>query len=123
VKFLVDAQLPRRCALWLTSQGHDAAHTLDLPQANRTGDHDIAAISDTQQRIVITKDSDFLDLHYLRGSPQRVLFLSFGNITNARLLELFDQNLAEIEAAFGQSNIVEFSLELVTAWESPHPKR
>jgi len=50
VKFLVDAQLPRRCAHWLTSQGHDAVHTLDLPQANQTGDHDIATISDTDQR-------------------------------------------------------------------------
>jgi len=122
VKFLVDAQLPRRCAHWLTSQGHDAVHTLDLAQANRTGDHEIAAFSDIHQRIVITKDSDFLDLHYLKGSPERVLYLSFGNITNARLLELFAQNLSEIETAFTQSNIVEFSSELVTAWESPHPQ-
>ena len=30
MKFLVDAQLPRRIALWLCEQGHDALHTLDL---------------------------------------------------------------------------------------------
>ncbi len=31
MKFLVDAQLPRRFATWLTDAGHDALHTLDLP--------------------------------------------------------------------------------------------
>jgi predicted nuclease of predicted toxin-antitoxin system len=31
MKFIVDAQLPRKLALWLQSQGFDALHTLDLP--------------------------------------------------------------------------------------------
>lgn len=36
MKFLVDAQLPKRFAQWLTHHGHDALHTLDLPLGNRT---------------------------------------------------------------------------------------
>lgn len=32
MKFLIDAQLPRRMALWLGETGHDAKHTLDLPK-------------------------------------------------------------------------------------------
>ena len=31
MKFLVDAQLPRRFANWLNEAGQDALHTLDLP--------------------------------------------------------------------------------------------
>jgi len=31
MKFLIDAQLPRRFVIWLTEAGHDALHTLDLP--------------------------------------------------------------------------------------------
>jgi len=38
MKFLVDAQLPRRLAYRLQDAGHDAVHTLDLPLANRTPD-------------------------------------------------------------------------------------
>jgi len=34
VKFLGDAQLPRRLALWLQQRGHDVIHTLDLAQQN-----------------------------------------------------------------------------------------
>ena len=38
MKFLVDAQLPRRLARWLHAEGHEAIHTSDLPEANQTGD-------------------------------------------------------------------------------------
>ena len=31
MKFLIDAQLPRRFCSWLVAAGHDATHTLDLP--------------------------------------------------------------------------------------------
>lgn len=38
MKFLVDAQLPRRLAGRLREAGHEAIHTLDLPLGNRTTD-------------------------------------------------------------------------------------
>jgi len=50
VKFLVDAQLPRRVAAWLTSRGHDAMHTLDLPRRNLSSDADACAIADSENR-------------------------------------------------------------------------
>lgn len=31
MRFLVDAQLPRRLAVQLTALGHESVHTLDLP--------------------------------------------------------------------------------------------
>jgi len=45
MKFLVDAQLPRRLAVRLTKAGHDALHTLDLPNGNRTTDAEILQIA------------------------------------------------------------------------------
>ncbi len=38
MKFLVDAQLPRRLSRSLTALNHDAIHTLDLPRHNLTPD-------------------------------------------------------------------------------------
>ncbi len=32
MKFIIDAQLPRRLAHFLQNLGYDAIHTLDLPQ-------------------------------------------------------------------------------------------
>ena len=39
MKFLVDAQLPRRIVRELAAHGHDTVHTSDLPAANRTQDY------------------------------------------------------------------------------------
>ncbi|MCB1127210.1 MAG: DUF5615 family PIN-like protein [Verrucomicrobiae bacterium] len=43
MRFLVDAQLPRRLAVWLQERGHEAIHTLDLAQQNRTADSSLLA--------------------------------------------------------------------------------
>lgn len=59
MKFLVNAHLPRHLVQLLKDKGHDAIHTRDLPQANRTLDSEIRAISLREQRILITKDADF----------------------------------------------------------------
>ena len=61
VKFLVDAQLPARLALRLRELGHDAVLTLELPRRNQTSVPEINELSIQEQRVVITKDSDFVD--------------------------------------------------------------
>lgn len=72
MNFLVDAQLPSRLALFLNAAGHDALHTSELPEGNRTPDAGIAELADAQNRIVLTKDRDFRDGYLLRGSPTRL---------------------------------------------------
>ena len=62
MKFFVDANLPFKLALNLRDRGFDALHTDDLPDKERTTDKEIRKFAIDQDRIVITKDSDFLDL-------------------------------------------------------------
>jgi hypothetical protein len=69
VKFLVDAQLPRRAVGWLAAAGCDAVHTLDLPNGNRTTDVEIIDTADREQRVVVTKDADFVDSHIPSRCP------------------------------------------------------
>ncbi len=61
MNFLVDAQLPQRLANQLRAVGHDVVHTLDLPNRNRTTDDEINRIAEREQRIVVTKDADFVN--------------------------------------------------------------
>ena len=114
MKFLVDAQLPARLARQLTNAGHDAVHTLTLPNQNRTTDDDLSRIADTDDRIVISKDNDFRASHLLRGTPRRLLIVSTGNITNRDLLALFEHHLDAITSAFETANLVELSPEHLT---------
>lgn len=83
MKFIVDAQLPRSLSITICQQGYDSIHTLDLHQQNRTKDSDIIAISTAQQRVVITKDSDFLNSFLLKKEPSKLIIVRTGNITNS----------------------------------------
>ena len=109
MKFLVDAQLPRRLARWLQGAGHDALHTLELPDGNRTTDAEINAHAAQDSRIVVTKDADFVNSHLLHGLPPRLLVISTGNITNDRLEALFAARLAAVVTAFQTCEYVELT--------------
>lgn len=89
MNFLVDAQLPRRAAGWLTAAGCNAVHTLDLPDGNRTTDTQLLDLADREDRVLVTKDADFVDSHLLRGRPARLMLISTGNISNRDLETLF----------------------------------
>ena len=85
MKFLIDAQLPRRIASWLNGAGCDAIHTLELPDGNLTTDAQVIETADRDERAIVTKDSDFVDSHLLQGRPAKMLLISTGNITNRDL--------------------------------------
>ncbi len=78
MKFLVDAQLPVRLCDFLNRREHDALHVSALPNGNRSSDASIAELADAQDRIVVTKDSDFRYSHLTNNSPRRLLIVATG---------------------------------------------
>jgi predicted nuclease of predicted toxin-antitoxin system len=115
VKFLVDAQLPARLARFLNDVGHDATHTSELSEGNRSPDSEIAKLTDSQGRVVVTKDRDFRDGHLLAGSPQRLLVVRTGNISNSDLLALFEAHLGAMVNALDESDFVELHTTVFVA--------
>lgn len=113
MKFLVDAQLPYRLKDWLLAKGFDAIHTIDLPAQNTSSDMDIVQVADSEDRIVISKDSDFLKLHVLRKKPAQLLMITTGNIINQQLLSLFERNFETILLMFESYAVVEINNSFV----------
>jgi predicted nuclease of predicted toxin-antitoxin system len=113
MKFLVDAQLPRRLARCLRREGFEVLHTLDLPLRNRTPDSILSDFSVRDQYILVTKDEDFVSSFHLQRRPSKLLLVSTGNITNAELQVLFLASLAEIVAGFEQFDFLEINREAV----------
>jgi predicted nuclease of predicted toxin-antitoxin system len=109
MNFLIDAQLPRRLARFLRDRGHDVLHTRDLTRGNRTGDSEINTISLQDQRIVVTKDADFVNSFTLHGIPYKLLLVSTGNIANDDLLDIFTRNIVAIETAFSTASSIEIN--------------
>ena len=114
MKFLIDAQLPRRLSHQIAQQGYDTIHTLDLPGGNRTPDIEIIRLAVKQERIVVTKDSDFVASYLLHGVPPKLLLVSTGNITNNELCELFNTTLVALDHAFANHTFVELSQKIIT---------
>jgi predicted nuclease of predicted toxin-antitoxin system len=109
MKFLLDAQLPRRLAVRLRAAGHDAIHTLDLPLGNRTPDNVINEISLDESRVVVTKDADFVNSFIVSRKPYKLLLISTGNIKNEELNSLLMDNLKRLGEAFTSHDFVEIS--------------
>ena len=117
MRFLVDAQLPRRLAVWLCEQGHDAIHTMDLPARNATSDAEVINCAERDQRIVVTKDADFVESFLVSGRTPLLWLISTGNIGNSELESLIRANLPALVGAFHTARFVELSRDVMTVRE------
>jgi predicted nuclease of predicted toxin-antitoxin system len=107
MKLLIDAQLPRRMVSWLSSAGCDAVHSLDLPDGNRTTDAQIIACADQEQRVVVSKDADFVNEHVLHSRPAKLLLISTGNIGNRDLEALMVPLIPQLIREFQLNSFLE----------------
>lgn len=107
MKFIVDAQLPRRLAGLLTTANREAIHTLDLPRRTRTPDDELLEICARENRVLISKGLEFANSFLIRGHPSRLLLISTGNIENKELESLFRTHLSTITEAFDSCAFVE----------------
>ena len=107
MKFIVDAQLPKSLSEFLKETGQDSIHTLELPLKNATSDSVIRTISSNEQRIVISKDSDFLQSHLVQNVPEKLILVRTGNIHNKILLNIFRSNFNQIMELLNESSLIE----------------
>lgn len=84
----VDAQLPPALARWLRDLDEgQAVHVEDLGLL-RAEDPEIFEKARQVNAVVITKDSDFVQIQERRGPPPRVVWVTCGNRSNPLLKDL-----------------------------------
>ena len=113
MKFLLDAHLPKKLSVFLSWKGYDSIHTLDLPNKNATKDSEINQISLDEQRVVISKDLDFIESLLISNKPYKLIYIATGNITNKRLLEIFSQNIEKIVEYATEHRLIEITNESI----------
>ncbi len=111
MRFIVDAQLPILLVELLNQKGYDAIHTDNLILKERTTDNEIRVLAETESRIVITKEEDFLDSYLIKRSPPKLLLVTTENIKNRQLLDLFRFHIRTIVESFGTNNYLELNNE------------
>ncbi len=106
MKFLIDAQLPPSLKNLFISNGYDCVHTIELEFGNGTTDEIINKISMEEQRIVITKDSDFYHSFIIKKEPFKLIFVKLGNTSKDDLLNFFSNKFSEIISAIETEDLI-----------------
>ncbi|MBD2428577.1 DUF5615 family PIN-like protein [Phormidium sp. FACHB-1136] len=106
----VDAHLSPAIVTWITSTfGIEAIALRDLGLRDAE-DPEIFEAARAQNAVVMTKDSDFVDLVERLGSPPPIIWLTCGNTSNAKLREILSETLPRaLELFAAGETLVEIS--------------
>ena len=88
MRVIVDDQLPVAPARWITAQGVDAEHVSDVGLSGRQ-DREIWGFAKREAFIIVSMDSDFRDMQQREPNGPQVLWLRWGNLRKAALLQRF----------------------------------
>jgi predicted nuclease of predicted toxin-antitoxin system len=92
MKIWIDAQLSPSIVPWIATHfGIEANALRDLGLRDATDSQIFLHAKDAA--VVITKDSDFVDLVNRLGSPPQVIWLTCGNTSNTRLRQILEKTL------------------------------
>ncbi|MEW5942788.1 MAG: DUF5615 family PIN-like protein [Pseudomonadota bacterium] len=87
--FWVDAQLPPALAGWLGEKFGVEAASLKSLGLRDARDEEIFLAARAANAVILSKDSDFVDLIARLGPPPRLIWVTCGNVTNRHLQALF----------------------------------
>lgn len=106
----VDAQLPPTLAAWIVETFGITALSLKELGLRDAKDTEIFEAAIQPNLVIMTKDSDFVDLVCRLGSPPQILWLTCGNVTNQNLRRILTSTLPEAITQLQQGeSVVEIS--------------
>ena len=99
MKLLFDENVSPRLVAGLSDVFPESVHVRDIGLARAT-DAVIWTYARDHHFTIVSKDSDFHQVSFVRGSPPKVIWIRRGNCTTADIEALLRSNRAEI-ASFG----------------------
>jgi predicted nuclease of predicted toxin-antitoxin system len=102
MRVLCDVHIPYRLISRLRDMGVDATHVNRILNGSETTDAAITDFVDAHGMLLITKDGDFRDSHFLNGKPARLLRITLGNLSNTELTTLIEAHWSIIAEIAGQ---------------------
>jgi len=118
VKVLTDVHIAKKVVRFFHENGVECIHINDILDGWHTKDKDLSKYADSHGFVVMTKDADFKDSHFIKNSPKKLLKVSLGNIPTAKLLEILEKNLMLLQSKFDQEKCyIEINKDSVTILE------
>lgn len=66
-------------------------------------------MANEESRVLVSKDSDFLESLIVKSEPRKLIMVKTGNISNRNLIDLFDKNLEILIRMASRSNLIEIT--------------
>lgn len=96
MKFLCDVHISFKLAKQINTLGFECIHVNTILDKWFTTDAKIAAYTDDNDYILITKDFDFKNSFFINKTPKKLIKINLGNISNETLIAIFNHYLSEI---------------------------
>jgi predicted nuclease of predicted toxin-antitoxin system len=94
----IDAQLSPALAPWLSERFGVRAFSAKYVGYRDAEDSEIFHAAREAGAVVMTKDSDFVDLLEQHGAPPQVLWVTLGNTSNARMRSVLERTFLRATA-------------------------
>jgi len=98
MKLLLDENLSRRIIPFI-QEAYPESTQIALLDMERSDDQTVWDYAKENGFVIVTRDSDFIDLSALRGQPPKVIWLRTGNQTKAAVIHVLLKSKEEIERA------------------------
>ena len=96
MRFILDAQLPPQLAEWLGKAfAITAVAARDLGLAS-AADSVLFDYARQEGAVVLTKDSDFVELLHRLGAPPQIIWITCSNVCNRHLRILFEATFKQV---------------------------
>ena len=102
----LDAHLSPGIVVWITATFDITAYALRDVGLRDAEDSEIFEAAKAQEAIIITKDSDFVDLANRFGAPPQIIWLTCGNTSNSRLKEILNARFLEALAILRSGEVL-----------------
>ena len=109
----LDAQLPPALAPWMAASFGVQASSVRALSLRDAADKEIFAAARQAGAVLVSKDSDFVDMVQRLGPPPQLLWLTCGNVTNEHLRGIFNRAFPRARA------LIEHGSAIVEIADSP----
>lgn len=106
---IIDAQLSPHLAPWIEQNFGIQTFSASFLGLRHAEDISIFQQARDLKAIVMTKDEDFVQLFHRLGSPPKIIWVTCGNTSNARMKQLLSEKLGETLDLLQTFDLVEIS--------------
>ncbi len=100
MKILCDVHISFKIVKFLQSKNIHAIHVNDILDGDKTKDQEICNFADQNSFVVLSKDADFKNSHFIKESPRQLLKINLGNISTKSLIDILEYHLEVLKTEF-----------------------